>query len=392
MDIVCNICNSNSLKLVLSLPKYPLNTIYLKRISDESDYSAQDLNLYCCNKCSHFQASSDLSLKELYNNDYNYHTENPGVQGRIAFFLNQLEPLKTIKFNRLIDVGCFDLSLLKTLKKVISANCYIGIDPSIPDDVMNKNGEIICYKEYCDSVILPHSNSELPDLIISDQTFEHIPGINKSLHSIISQVHKDSFFAVCVPNIEILIEKLNFHNIIHEHVNYFSIHTLTRLFDEYRLSLHSYTIEYNSTCGFLFAIYSKRKNVNIKIPYNNIYTKEYFLIHYDIFKNSIAQSMKIINNIKNEKVYGFGASDITSNIAYFMNSDFSFLTNILDDTGYKQKTYFPFLKPEIINPTDAKSIIGSNCLITAPQAARYLYKRLLAFGFKRIINPIGLIS
>lgn len=378
--------------LVLALPNYPLNTVYLKIYPTADKYRPRNMYLYCCNNCNHFQAFSELSINELYDNDYNYHTQNSGVQGRITFFLNQLDPIKSIKFNRVIDIGCFDLSLLKKLKGILSANYFIGIDPSIPHEVMINNEGIICFKEYCDTVNLPHYNSDLPDLIISDQTLEHIPGINKSLHSIISQVHKDSFFAICVPSIEVLIEKLNFHNIIHEHVNYFSIHTLSRLFDNYRLSLHSYTIEYNSTCGFLFALYSKNKNINIKIPSINIYTKNYFLIHYDIFKNAIANSMIIINNIKNEKVYGFGASDITSNLAYYMDTDFSFLTNILDDTDYKQKTYFPFLKPEIINPSDSKSIIGSNCLITAPQAARYLYKRLLDFGFKRIINPIGLIS
>ena len=390
--MICNICNSSSLNLVLSLPNYPLNTVYLKNASYEDKYRPRNMNLYCCNNCSHFQSFSEMSISELYDNDYNYHTQNSGVQSRIVFFISQIETIKTINFNRVIDIGCFDLSLLKALKLVISANCFIGIDPSIPKGAMDNKEGIICFKEYCDHVNLPHQTSDLPDLIISDQTFEHIPGINKSLNSIISQVNNSSLYAVCVPSLEVLIEKLNFHNIIHEHVNYFSLHTLTRLFDNYKLSLNAYCIEYTSTCGFLFGIYSKDKNTNIKIPFANVYSKDYFLMRYYIFKDLLAKSNKIISQIKGEVIYGFGASDITSNLAYFMNSDFSFLTNIFDDTDYKQRTYFPFLKPEIISPIETKKIAGSNCLITAPQASRYLFKRLNDFSFKKIINPIGLIS
>ena len=386
----CNICNNNSLDLVLSLPNYPLNSVYLKNLSDSNKYSPCNMDLYCCNNCNHFQLFSELPLDQLYNDDYNYNTKNSGVQGRIDFFLNQLNPIKSIKFNRVIEIGCFDLSLLKKLKQEISANYFIGIDPSIPIDIMNNTEDIICFKEYCDNVRLPHFNTELPDLVISDQTFEHIQDINKSLDSIINQVNKSSFFAVCVPSLEVLVEKLKFHNIIHEHVNYFSIHNLTRLFDNFKISLNAYTIEYNSTCGFLFALYSKNSNIKVDLP-SNIYTKDYFFKYYNIFRSSIAHCNTIINAL-NKNIYGFGASDITPNLAYFMDTDFSYLINILDDTEYKQNTYFPFLKAKIINPLMLENINGANCLITAPHASRYLYKRLLDFGFKNIINPIGFIS
>jgi hypothetical protein len=205
-------------------------------------------------------------------------------------------------------------------------------------------------------------------------------------------VSKDSFFAVCVPSLEILIEKLNFHNIIHEHVNYFSIHSLTRLFENCKFYLLDFTIEHDSTCGFLFALYTRKQRKDGKKLHSKIHTKNSFLTYYNIFKDSINNNNKLISEIKNGDMYGFGASDITPNLAYFMDSDFSFLNNILDDTDYKQNTFFPFLVPEIISPHNVKIARGSNCLITAPQASRYIYPRLNDLGFKKIFNPIGLVS
>ncbi len=391
----CNVCNYTGLDQVLYLPNYPLNTIFLAKAeySKEEKYNPKDFSLYTCTKCGHFQAISGIKLSDLYNDAYNYNTQNSGVQGRISFFLSQLDKIESIDFNRVIDVGCFDLSLLKSIKHRIKAKYFIGIDPSIPNKCLTNEDGIVCFKDYIDNVEIPYFNEDLPDLIISDQTLEHIPTISSTLGNIFCKVSKGSIFAVCVPSLEVLVEKLNFHNLIHEHVNYFSIQTLAELFRINNLSLQSFTLNYTSTCGFLFGIFIKDDLKQKKILLNeNKFHKEFFLKQYYLFKSFLVQTEEIIADLKNEKIYGFGASDITANLAYFMNSDFAFMKNILDDTDYKQGKFFPFLKPQIRSENGIGDLSESNCLLTAPQAARYLYPRINKFNFKKIINPIGLIS
>jgi cyclopropane-fatty-acyl-phospholipid synthase len=346
-----------------------------------------------CETCSHVQAVSGVKLSELYNDDYNYNTQNSGVQGRIAFFSSQLDKIAGIKFNRVIDVGCYNLSLLKEIKHKIKANYFIGIDPSIPGECLENEGNIICFKDYVDNVDIPYFNNDLPDLVISDQTFEHIPTINSTLGNIIQKVSENSIFAICVPSLEVLVEKLNFHNLIHEHVNYFSINTLSKLFALNKATLKSYTLSYTTTCGFLFGIFIKNntRSPEVILGQKDI-NKDSFLKSYNLFRDLLEKTNQLIGDMDGERIYGFGASDITANLAYFMNSDFSFLTNILDDTLYKQEKYFPYLKPEIVSQHTIGDLSDSNCLITAPQAARYIYPRLNNLKFKRIINPIGLIS
>lgn len=391
----CNVCASLNLNQVIALPNYPLNSIYLTKseLINTEKYKPRDFSLYICEKCGLFQALSSVELDEFYNDDYNYQTQNSGVQGRVSFFLSQLNTLESIKFNRVIDIGCYDLSLLKAVKEKIQANHFIGVDPSMPNYCLENQDGILCFKDYVDNVELPYFSSELPDLIISDQTFEHIPTINSTLGNVVQKVSEDSVFAICVPSLEVLIEKLNFHNLIHEHLNYFSIHTLNRLFTLNDLTLKRYTLNYVSTCGFLFGIFIKNRNRSNEVFLDeNTIDKNLFLKYYDLFKSSIERTNEIIKDLETERIYGFGASDITANLAYFMNSDFSFLNNILDDTDYKQNRFIPFLKPEIKSPVEITDLNNSNCLITSPQAARYIYNRLNNFGFKKIINPIGLIA
>ncbi len=390
----CNVCLSSEIDEVLALPDYPLNSIYLtKAEAQKADrYRPRDFTFYICRSCGHFQAVSGVKLDELYNDEYNYNTQNPGVQGRITFFLSQLSKIEHIRFGRVIDIGCYDLSLLKAVKQRIKADHYIGIDPSIPGKLLNNEDGILCFKDYADNVDIPYFNKELPDLVISDQTFEHIPTINSTLGNIAGKVSDNSIFAINVPSMEVLIEKLNFHNLIHEHVNYYSIYTLSKLFELNDLSLMGFTLNYVSTCGFLFGLFVKNGRApEIKLGPNTL-SKDYFLEKYDLFKLLLEHTNRTIRELKNEKIVGFGASDITTNLAYFMDSDLSYLSNILDDTGYKQGKYFPFLKPEIISQNGMADLGDANCLITSPQAARYIYARINTLNFKKIINPIGLLS
>lgn len=393
--IKCNICSGSGLENIMTLPNYPLNSIYIRKREEErvKRLKPRKFSLHFCNDCGHFQGISDVQLRELYNEEYNYNTKNSGVRGRIEFFTSQLKEIEHIKFNRVIDVGCYDLSLLTVVKHMIKAEHYIGIDPSIPEAFVNNDDGIICFKDYVDNVQIPYLDNSLPDLIISDQTFEHIPSIHSTLGNISEKVSENSIFAICVPSMEVLIDKLNFHNLIHEHVNYFSIFTLVKLFSLNQLSLQSYKLNYTSTCGFLFGLFAKKKGlINQMVLKGNFISKERFLERFKVFTNLIEITLATLQDFKGEKIYGFGASDITANLAYFMNSDLSFLHNILDDTVYKQNRYFPFLAPEIISQNGMDDLRASHCLITSPQASRYIYARINDLGFKTIINPVGLLA
>ena len=175
---VCRICNNNSLESILSLPNFPLNTIYLDKFVIEDKFR-KNMELYCCSHCNHFQAYSEVKIEDLYHDDYQYHSTSPNVQDRVNFINNQLLKFKNIKFNRIIDVGCNDTSLLKKLKTTLSANYFIGIDPSIPNNIIeNNSNNFILFKDYIGNINLPWFDSKLPDLIVSDQTFEHIPDLN----------------------------------------------------------------------------------------------------------------------------------------------------------------------------------------------------------------------
>jgi SAM-dependent methyltransferase len=388
MSGLCNVCAAPDLNPMLSLPKYPLNSLYLPSYDSGEKYCA-DLHLYNCSRCLHIQAVSELPIEHFYNEDYSYTVNNAGAQGRQDFFVSRVVRHAAGKrFNRVIELGCFDLSLLKKLKAHgIVADHWIGIDP-VPLRNAADTRDILFINGYFQDVDIPFANQDLPDLIISDQVFEHIPSTRDVLQSFSRTAAPGSSVIVCVPSVELLIDNFSFHNVIHEHLNYFSAVGLARLFAAcgYRL-LHS-ELDNGLTVGLLLQIYTTARNTGCAVGTGESPDlPARFHRNYEIFRSNLASVKDFIGGGAAGGIYGFGASDITGNLAYFLESDLSALRNIIDDTPYKQNRFIPRLKPSIIGSTDVKDWSTSTILITAPQAGRPILGRLLQLKPKKIISP-----
>jgi hypothetical protein len=374
---------------MLSLPKYPLNSLYLPSYDEDEKYLS-DLFLLNCGRCFHVQATSMISVDDLYNAGYSYSVDNSGAQGRQDFFVSRvLKHAAGRKFNRVIELGCFDLSLLRKLKaRGLSADHWIGVDP-VPLRKPDDGEDILFINGYFQDVDIPHLNKSLPDLVISDQVFEHIPSTSLVLDSFSKVAAPDSSLIVCVPSLELMIDNFSFHNIIHEHLNYFSAEALANLFKACGYELLHSELNNELTVGLLLQIYKNSHRPGGNAPSNSgagFLSK--FEGNHKIFEETLKGVGHFIRRNAKERIYGFGASDITANLAYFLKSDFSELRNIIDDTPYKQNRFIPHLKPLITGSNTISDWPTSTILITAPQASRPIISRLLALKPKKIISPM----
>jgi hypothetical protein len=387
----CNVCGAAEMHPMLSLPKYPLNSLYLPAYDSGEKYCA-DLHLYECRRCLHIQAKSGLSIDHFYNEDYSYTVNNSGAQGRQDFFVRRvLQHAAGKKFNRVIELGCFDLSLLKKLKAAgVVADHWIGVDP-VPLRNAGDAPGMLFINGYFQDVDIPYLDEDLPDLIVSDQVFEHIPSTRDVLGPFSAAVAPGSSFIVCVPSVELLIDNFSFHNLIHEHLNYFSAEGLERLFAACGCHLLHSELHNELTVGLLLQVYTTgRTNGSARIGHGTDDSPGHaarFHRNYGIFRSNLKSVRDFIARSEDGGIYGFGASDITGNLAYFFETDFSELRHIIDDTPYKQERFIPRLKPSIVGSAHMNDWSSSTILITAPQASRPILGRLLGLKPKKIISP-----
>jgi len=394
MKSKCNICLSDNVTQILNLPNYPLNSQYNQSPILSGDKYFRKFELLSCIDCGHIFGESGFQLDELYHDDYSYRPSSPNIQWRVNFLLSQLKSVSHIDFNRVIDIGCFNGQLLKKAKEFLKSDYFIGVDPSMSIEMVNDNKEIIFIKDFIQNVNLPFFSSFKPDLIISDQCFEHIDDLNLIVSNLNDQVSDNSKFFICVPSLEAMSDKLNFQFIIHEHLNYFTVSSLFRIFKKYSINMERYYIDYESASNFNLAVFTKNNECNIEESQLPIVSINTLIDRINLFKQNIDINNDFIQKIGyNNKLFGFGASDLTSNLAYFMKSNLNFLETIIDDTIWKNDLYIPGVEAQIVNfdKCQKNELKNSFCLITAPQATRYIIARLNELGVKGIIIPTNSI-
>jgi hypothetical protein len=388
LKLNCDLCGGEGVKL-LSLPDYPMNFHYLPSYSENSKY-VSNYEIFHCNNCLHIQGVSSYQLNDIYNENY-HHYDDAGFQKRQNFFVNRTISYCTEKkFNRVIEIGCNDLSLLKKLKESggVSAKYWIGVDPSVQIDSEQLTDGILFINGYIQDVDIPHKDESLPDLIISDQVLEHIPNVLNVLKEFLNQIHCNSSFITCVPSVELLIRNFNYPSILHEHIHYFSESSLNNLFHElgdFNLKISEFNEDF---WGFLFQIHTKDGSCKIIDKDYDLVKK--FKNNFDIYQQMLYQTKEIIDSIEGT-IYGFGASDITESFCYFLKYDLSKLDFILDETPRKENMFIPNIKPRIAKLASVPSVKNAAILITAPQASRAILKRLIELNPKKIISPLNVL-
>jgi hypothetical protein len=387
----CHVCQRNNSGTFEKFEKYPICGTYLDNAclnNNEQQYFRQ-LDLSFCDNCFHIQANSQFSQNEIYNQDYGYIAVSTGVQQRFIILQTLISSkLKYLKFNRVIDIGCNQLNFLKLLKiSNISAKHWIGIDPIQLNDSIEKD-DIKFINGYAENVDIPYFDTNLPDLIIADQVLEHIPNVGEFLAKFSTKISDSSIFVVCVPSLELIMKNLCFHDIIHDHVNYFSEHSLQYSFRNTGCSVEESFLNNDCPRGYLVQMYRKDgKNVAKDVK------KDYFSEFNDTFllyKQNLNISKRIAESF-DDKIYAIGASELTPNLAYFMNSNFDFIEKIFDTTIGKNQKYMPNIVPQIHSPPEDRMFYENSIVfITAPQVSRSILKNLIFSNVKRIINPLAL--
>ena len=383
----CNVCASPQLTVFLTLPNYPLSGIFVDAVSDNRTHVA-DYGLYQCTSCFHIQGESGFSLNDMYNASYSYAATAEGVHKRMRLLTDRIvTTCKGKQFNRVIDVGCNQMALLKMLKDAgIAANHWIGIDPvPLRQPPLDEGSSFI--QGYIQDVDIPWYDSALPDLMVADQVLEHIPGTNKIVQNLSDVASPESLLFIGVPSIELITDNVSFHHIIHEHVNYFSESSLATCFLDSDFDLQSSQLNNECSEGYVFQTYRKSRTKKPQLNRSVVNHAERFKKMYDLYLRNLELSKILIQSYK-DPVFGFGASVCTGNLAYFMRSDFDFLESILDETASKNNKYIPGVKPQVTNIPKGFAINNSSIFITAPHVARAIIQRLIPDRPRRIINPV----
>ena len=388
----CLIC-SGTLEIAIELPNLPLTGIYYVNGQDKN-FQNFDQGLLLCTNCGHAQLKNIIDVNYMYGEAYGFRTSSSvtasGGGNYFADFLDSLFPDKI--FNSIVDFGCNDGYLLKLLKQRNKGKQYLGVDLIWEGNESDfVDDQIIISGEKIEDIDFNNVLDETPDLIVSQHTVEHIEDPKGLLEKLFLNTGHDTIFIFEFPCFDPLLENLRFDQVFHQHLHYYSVQSFLKLLGLLGAELIDYTINYNYW-GALIIAFKKSKNseVNLLIDCDEYFPEKTLTnVHsrFKSFKKQMELTADILDKLKDEIWYGYGAALMLPILGYHLNNDFSYFRAILDDDPAKDELDYINLPVSIQGPRDI-DFSDINVLLTAMDNRRPILKKLAKLQPKRIINPL----
>jgi len=385
----CSICNKSNLIEIMNMPSLPISGQFSTR-KPVGILEGIDQSLLWCPECAHGQLSSRISPCILYDSQkYALRTSlSETSKEGTKVFLDYLKKLTFNKnFNCIFDVGCNDLYLLKEMKAC--SKIRVGLDPIwISNKPDNDDPDLFVIGGSIEDADLNKALPERPDLIICRHTLEHIFSVKMVLKKLIDFSTEDAIFLFEIPLFESLLTRGRFDQIFHEHLQYFSLSSFNILLEKCKVELIDYTENYQNWGTLMIAFKkgaSKQKRFEFPFTIKEIEQRK------NLFFSQMDNTIKILLDLTNTPIYGYGAALLLPVLAYHLKTDFSFLKAVIDDAEEKDGLFYANLPLEIQHSSKITKFNELAIFITAIDNVKPIMTKLFPYRPKHIIYPFHIM-
>lgn len=345
----CQVCQSTNLEPVLFLGYLPpVNTMRTQGSTpkQEASYPA---NLLFCKDCELVQLGLLVDPNILFPPEYPYTSSTTKIlRENFAELAQECDQLFSLKQDNLtIDIGSNDGNLLSNFKDKTKV---LGVTPEEIGKLAIERGipTIIDFfnKETATHIKVKHGKAKF---ITATNVFAHIENINDILASIKDLLTDDGIFISESHYLLPLIKTLQYDTIYHEHLRYYSLKSLTYLFNKHGLEvIHAKQIP---THGGSIRVYAARPGIHtVQKSVNQILEEEKTLTldRLKEFKQDVIKSRSklysLISKIKNngDRIFGVGAPSRASTLITYTGIDDGILDCVVEIKGsHKVGKYIP---------------------------------------------------
>lgn len=227
----CQICGNKKLELVLDLGHQPIVQAYLTKEQLHQAETTYPLHFCHCSGCGLLQLDSIVDPELVFPKNYPYRT---GLTNMLVRNFRELANSLGKKYNLskkdlIIDIGSNDGTLLQGFKE--KGMRVLGVEPTDAAKTANKNG-IPTIQEYfskktVQKILKKYGKAKI---VTATNVFAHIPdpvGLTKNIKSLLAP---DGVFVSESQYLMDIVEKFEFDTIYHEHLRFYSLKPLIKLF------------------------------------------------------------------------------------------------------------------------------------------------------------------
>ncbi|MEK7674057.1 MAG: class I SAM-dependent methyltransferase [Patescibacteria group bacterium] len=358
----CRICGQSDLIKILDLGEMPSANSFLREdelLLEEQKFS---LRVYFCETCKLLKLLDVVSPEILFGNyDYLTSASKPLAEHFVRMANELVEKFIKSNDDLMIEIGGNDAVLLESIKDVCRV---LNIEPAKNIFEISRQKKVETINEFFSKKLAEKILEEYGSakVIIANNVMAHIDDIKDVFEGIKILINDDGVFVFEVHWVGNLIGEGGFDQIYHEHLSYYSLHSLLNLVEQFDLKI--FDIELVPIHGESLRVFVG-KNFNVSDSVENFLNTEKEL-ELNNSKTFIQFSKKVEKNKKDlkdllvslkkqgKKIVGYGAPAKGNTLLNYCGIDNTILDFITDTTSLKQGLYTPGTRIPIEHPDKIK--------------------------------------
>jgi SAM-dependent methyltransferase len=362
----CRICGNENLEPILDLGKMPLVNSFLDYEHQEERY--YPLRMVWCPSCGLLQLDEVVPPAIMFR-DYIY-VSGTSEALRLHFDGLATEVVINFELNRnslVVDIGSNDGTLLSLFK--LFGVQVIGVDPAVNIAKIAEERGIKTVTEFFSEEIAMKIVKEYgkADAITATNVVAHTNDLHGLLRGVSVLLKDDGIFVLEVPYLLDLLENTEFDTIYHEHIYYFALRPLKRLFEAHNLKIVN--VELVPIHGGSIRVFVSKEKASYEINESvrqllslEKYKRLHEITAYREFAERVEKPKSdlvgLLQKLKseNKKVIGYGAAAKGNILLNYCHIGPDLLEFIADLNPMKQGkftpgTHIPVYSPERIYET-----------------------------------------
>jgi NDP-4-keto-2,6-dideoxyhexose 3-C-methyltransferase len=356
----CRSCQSKNLINILNLGKQYLSDFTREKKKPKSF----PLNLVLCKKCFLCQLDYTTAQKYLYTKRYGYKSGiNQTMRDELKDIVNKsIEKVNKTKNIVAVDIGSNDGTLLSNYPKKIYR---IGVEPITKfAKESKKHANTVVNDFFTLKAFEKKEKNKKADIITIISCFYDMEEPNKFISEVKKIMNEDSVCVIQQNYLAEMIKNRAFDNIVHEHLEYYSLLSLENLLSRHGLEV--FDVEIRELNGGSFRTYISFKGTRkisksvkkLQLQEKRLRLNEkttYVRFGKEINKNKVTL-VKLIKNLnkKGKKIYLYGASTRGNTLLQYYGFDYKLIKKAVERNPEKWGKYISSVLIPIISEEKAR--------------------------------------
>lgn len=355
----CRICGSTEFREVLDLGHVPLVDNFLTEKQIQQPETYYPLQTVICKDCNLVQLDYVVPPEKMFHDDYGY--DMSVTSAGVKHFYQMAEEIdrKYSEHTSVLDIGSNTGILLEGFMK--QGWNVLGVEPSenICQKALDQGIPTInefFSKKTAEKIVEEEGKK---DIVTATNVFAHIEDLHDVVEGIKEVLEDKGVFIFEAPYLVDLIENNEFDTIYHEHLSYFSLKPLIRLFEQHEMEIID--IERQEIHGGSLRVHvcreGKRQKTDTVEKYRNLEKKkeihkqgtlEKFAERAEVVREQLTE---LIHNLHSEgcSIAGVGAPAKGVVLLNYCNLDTTLLPYISEKSELKIGKKVPGTYNEIVS-------------------------------------------